>query len=123
MARHPPIGVEGSAEPGYISHVKQVKISEAKNNLSRYIKYVSRGGRVRILDRDVPVADLVPVEAHIASDEDSRLLADLARRGLVRLGERGPLPRELLRPGPRGKRGRAGARVLAALLEERENGP
>jgi prevent-host-death family protein len=103
--------------------VKQVKISDAKNNLSRYLKYVSRGGRVRILDRDVPVADLVPVGTSAASeDDDAQLLAALARRGLIRPAEPGKMPAELFRPGPRGKAGRAGARVLAALLDERESG-
>jgi prevent-host-death family protein len=106
---------------GYVSHVKQVKISEAKNNLSRYLKYVARGGCVRILDRDVPVADLVPIEPTATADDDDRVLADLARRGLIRRGEPGPLPAELFRPGPRGKRGkRSGALVLAALLEDRD---
>jgi antitoxin (DNA-binding transcriptional repressor) of toxin-antitoxin stability system len=84
---------------------------------------LARGGRVRILDRDVPVADLVPVEAALASeDEDSRTLADLARRGMIRPGEPGPLSPELFRAGPRGKNGRGATRVLQALLEDRQSG-
>ena len=103
--------------------MKQVKIADAKNNLSRYLKYVARGGRVRILDRDVPVADLVPIEPTATDDDDDRVLADLARRGLIRPGEPGPLPSEIFRPGPRGKRGkRAGSQVLAALLDDRDGG-
>jgi antitoxin (DNA-binding transcriptional repressor) of toxin-antitoxin stability system len=101
--------------------VKQVNISDAKNNLSRYLELVKQGGRIRILDRDVPVADLVPIVPD-SSDDDGRLIADLVRRGLVRPGEPGPLPPELLRAGPKGRRRRAGARVLEALLEERESG-
>ena len=97
--------------------MKTVKIADAKNNLSRYLKYVARGGRVRILDRDVPVADLVPIEPSAGPVEDA-WLADLAQRGLVRPGEGGPLPAELFKPGPR----RRGARVLEALLEERASG-
>jgi prevent-host-death family protein len=102
--------------------VKQVKISEAKNNLSRYLAYVARGGRVRILDRDVPVADLVPVEPTGDEDVDPEL-ANLARCGLLRPGEAGPLDKLLFQPGPRGKKGaRAGSRVLDALLLDRRDG-
>lgn len=103
--------------------MKRVKISEAKNNLSRYLEYVARGGRVRILDRDVAVADLVPVEHLGGEDDDERELAGLARRGLLRPGESGPLDDELFQPGPRGKKGkRAGSKVLDALLSDRRDG-
>jgi prevent-host-death family protein len=95
--------------------MKTVKVSEAKNNLSRYIKYVRRGGRIRILNRDTPVADLVPVETSADTNDDELLLASLERRGLLRRGKRGPLPPELLRPGPGAPR----SGVLDALLEER----
>src|SRR3990172_8315635 len=95
-----------------------VKISDAKNNLSRHLEYVRRGGRIRILDRDTPVADLVPVEENLSPGEDDALLASLERRGIVRRGKPGPVPRELLRPGPADPKGR----VLAALLDERRTG-
>jgi prevent-host-death family protein len=95
--------------------MKVVKTAEAKNNLSRYLEYVRRGGRVRILDRDEPVADLVPIEHLSEADEDDALLASLARRGLVRLGKPGPMPKDLLRAGP--KVALDGA--VAALLSER----
>jgi prevent-host-death family protein len=99
--------------------MKTVRIAEAKNNLSRYLKYVQRGGRVRILDRDVPVADLVPIEASADLGDDA-WLADLAQQGVVHPGDGGPLPAELFRPGPRGRdRGRG---VLRALLDERAAG-
>src|SRR5688572_27519366 len=94
--------------------MRTVKISDAKNNLSRHIEYVKRGGRVRILDRDVPVADLVPIDPARGDEADEIL--DLERRGIARRGKAGPLPRDLLLPGP-GRR----AGVLRALLEERES--
>ena len=101
---------------GPLGHVKQVKIAEAKAQLSKHIAYVRRGGQVRIFDRNVPVADLVPVQAGEQAGDDDALLAEMERRGVVRRGKGGPLPKELLEPGP------AGARVLAALLEERRGG-
>ncbi|HEY3356093.1 MAG TPA: hypothetical protein VGQ83_22765 [Polyangia bacterium] len=98
--------------------MKMVKIADAKNNLSRHLAYVRRGGRIRILDRDTPVADLVPVEASVGGETDDAELKALERRGVVRRGAGGPVPRDLLRPGPGGPR----AGVLEALLEERRGG-
>lgn len=98
--------------------MRVVKVTDAKNNLSRHLGYVRRGGRIRILDRDVPVADLVPVEIAEAAGDDAPQLLALERDGIVRRGRGGVVPRELLQPGP-GK-GRAG--VLEALLEERRSG-
>jgi antitoxin (DNA-binding transcriptional repressor) of toxin-antitoxin stability system len=96
--------------------MRSVKIADAKNNLSRHLAYVRRGGRIRIFDRDTAVADLVPVEPVPASDADGRLLADLERAGLVRRGKPGPLPRDLLHAGPADSK----ERLLRALLEERK---
>ena len=73
--------------------MKVVKTSDAKNNLSRHLEYVRQGGRVRILDRSTPVADLVPIETTAgAPNSDEALLASLARRGLLRTGKPGPVP-------------------------------
>jgi prevent-host-death family protein len=41
--------------------VKSAKIAELKNNLSRYLDYVKAGGAVMVLDRDRPVAQIVPL--------------------------------------------------------------
>jgi antitoxin (DNA-binding transcriptional repressor) of toxin-antitoxin stability system len=99
--------------------MKLVKISDAKANLSRHLKYVRSGGRIRILDREHPVADLVPVEPVGGREEaegDERLLAELERRGLATRGTGAPLPSELLKAGPV-PRGRAS--VAQAVIEER----
>jgi antitoxin (DNA-binding transcriptional repressor) of toxin-antitoxin stability system len=96
--------------------MRSVKIADAKNNLSRHLAYVKRGGRVRIFDRETPVADLVPVDVSTVSTADDQLLADLERKGLVRRGGTGPLPRELTRPGPSDR----AAHLRRALLEERK---
>ena len=71
---------------------------------------------VRVLDRDVPVAQLVP----IASVTRGRMvgaeaLADMERKGLIRRGT-GRIDREILDEDPAGKP----CGVLDALLEERE---
>ena len=94
--------------------MKRVTISDAKNNLSRHLQYVQRGGRVRILDRNTPVADLVPIEAASGS-EDERRLESLESRGILKRGKHGPLPKEIFRPGPRDPKGE----TLRFLLEER----
>ncbi len=98
--------------------MKTVKISDAKNNLSRYLKYVQKGGRVRVLDRDRPVADIVPVPEAQGGTAEERHLADLERRGIIKRGSRGPIPAELLRPGPADPEGL----VLQSLIEERRSG-
>jgi len=98
--------------------MKEAKIAQLKNNLSSYLKYVRKGGRVRVLDRDEPVADLVPVSPQGGGDEgetESRLRS-LESRGIVRRGGAGLPPDLLVAPeGPP-----AGA--LDALLEERKTG-
>jgi antitoxin (DNA-binding transcriptional repressor) of toxin-antitoxin stability system len=91
--------------------MKVVRVTEAKKELAHHLEYVKRGGTVRIVEHDRPVADLVPIQA----DSDDALLARLEKRGLVRRGKGGPVPAELLRPGPSGR----GTDVLDALLEER----
>lgn len=96
--------------------MRQVKISEAKAQLSKHLEFVRRGGHVRIFDRDVPVADLVPIAASTTAGDDEALLADMERRGVVRRGKPGRMPAEIFQPGP------SGAGVLDALLEERREG-
>jgi prevent-host-death family protein len=98
--------------------MKMASLTDVKNDLSRYVEQVRRGGRVRILVRGVPVADLVPAGSGAprdASQEDAEL-ADLERRGIVRRGT-GAFPRELDGPGPRVKGGDA----VATLLDDRRS--
>jgi antitoxin (DNA-binding transcriptional repressor) of toxin-antitoxin stability system len=103
---------------GYVGHMKQAKISDLKNNLSRYIAYVRKGGVVRVLDRERPVADLVPLtRAEQGTGEIDAILADLERKGVVSRGT-GVLPKGFFdRPLPKGA-----ASVVAALLDERRDG-
>ena len=71
---------------------------------------------MRILDRNTPVAQIVPIH-HATGDRPvgAEALAEMERKGLIRRGT-GKIDRELLRSNPPGK----SAGVLAALLEERE---
>ncbi len=95
--------------------VRQAQITELENRLGRYLDLVRRGETVRVLDRDVPIADIVPIGR---SPADGRrcdaALVDLERKGLVRRGS-GRIARKLLRVPPRGEP----AGVVEALLEER----
>ena len=95
------------------------RISELRDRLSRYLDHVRAGGRVVILDRNRPVAEIVPVRTtgkHRTGTEGARLDA-LQREGLLRRGT-GRIPPEAVRGVGPGK----AAHVLDALLEERESG-
>jgi len=102
-------------ESGYIGLMKQAKISEVKNNFSRYLALVRRGEVVRILDRDVPVAQIVPIaEASPGRRVGAEALAEMERKGLIRRGT-GQIDRDILNADPPGKP----CGVMEALLAER----
>lgn len=42
----------------------RVKIAQFKDGLSKYLRQVRRGGEVIVMDRDTPVARVVPFEAN-----------------------------------------------------------
>ena len=98
--------------------MKKAKIAELKNNLSRYLDYVKGGGSVVVLDRDQPVARIVPpYEVARGGRVGDERLSRLERRGLIRRGA-GGLPAWLGRRRPPGLRGS----VLRDLLAQRERG-
>ena len=94
--------------------MKEAKISEVKDQLSRYLRLVRRGETIRILDRNVPIAQIMPI-ARAQPGADADALADMDRKGLIRRGH-GKLSRELLDRDPPGRP----CGVLHALLAERE---
>jgi antitoxin (DNA-binding transcriptional repressor) of toxin-antitoxin stability system len=62
--------------------VKVANLADVKNDLSRFVALVRRGGRVRILVRGVP-ADLVPVQGPAESEAGDELeIAELETMGL-----------------------------------------
>jgi prevent-host-death family protein len=46
--------------------MKQVRIAELKARLSEYLRAVRRGETIAVLDRDTPVAQIVPVRERSA---------------------------------------------------------
>lgn len=48
---------------GYDMVMRQVRIAELKARLSEYLRAVRRGETIAVLDRDTPVAQLVPIPA------------------------------------------------------------
>jgi prevent-host-death family protein len=95
--------------------MKKAKIAELKNHLSRYLDHVRSGESVLVLDRDQPVAQIVPL-ARPTGGARGRL-ARLERRGLIRRGS-GGLPEWLGKRKPPRLRGS----VLKDLLAERGAG-
>ena len=97
--------------------MKKASVSEAKNKLSELLAAVKRGESVLILERDRPIAQIVPLAgSDIGADPR---LAELERRGVLRRAKRRPGPNFLktLPPAPRIE-----ADVVGALLAEREQG-
>jgi len=96
--------------------MKEAKISEFKNGLGRYLALVRKGETVRILDRNVPVAHLVPIaQAASGASRGADALAMMERKGLIRRGS-GRIDHDLVNSDPPGKP----CGVLKALLEERD---
>lgn len=118
MWREAGISLAPRAQKRHNGVMQKAKISDLRNHLSRYLDHVRAGGRVVVLDRNRPVALIIPVSSleEDAGVDDGRL-AMLEREGLIS-GGAGRVPDDLLRPTAVGR----GARVLRALLEERESG-
>jgi antitoxin (DNA-binding transcriptional repressor) of toxin-antitoxin stability system len=102
---------------GHNEAMSVVKISELKNRLSHYLREVQRGQPVLVADRHRVIAR-IDAAGDLPSEqgEDGRWLSDLERRGIVRRGI-GRLPRDWL-----GRRPQVEADVVAALLDERQEG-
>lgn len=98
--------------------MRTVSVTELKANLSRYLDMVKRGSEVQVLERGVPIARLVGLEAGPVrgKKEENEKLSRLERSGLLRRGTgdaRWVLEQDPLKlPGPS---------VVDALLEDRED--
>ena len=94
--------------------MERVSISRLKDQLSAYLKKVQAGETVLVMDRGKPVARLERVES--GADDDARYRRLLAA-GLVRPPAK-PFDAGVVDPLDPGR----DARVVEALLEEREKG-
>ena len=95
----------------------QANISTAKNSFSAYLKKVSRGETILILDRDEPVAILSPYRAITIEQKGKDRIALLSKHGkitLPRCREKHVLPPPIITAKP--------ANLVQALLEERASG-
>jgi len=81
--------------------MRTAKISELKAKLSAHIEYVKRGEEVLILDRNKPVAKLVPPSASSSGDSEEDRLQDLIARGII-TPPREPRKEGEAWPGPAG---------------------
>jgi prevent-host-death family protein len=99
--------------------MKRANIAQLKNNLSRYLDQVRHGEIVLVIDRDQPIAQIVPLQDRRAArpGADGERLARLERQGLIRRGA-GALPDWLGRRKPP----RLQRSLLRDLLAERESG-
>jgi prevent-host-death family protein len=99
--------------------MKVARIAELKNNLSRYLEYVRAGDTVTILDRDEPVAQIIPTSKGSNQTESDQAWMDrLERKGLIRRGKGGMLEWLSKRKPAR----IAGRSLVKDLIEERKSG-
>ena len=84
--------------------MKQVRIAELKARLSEYLRAVRRGETIAVLDRDTPVAQIVPVR-------------DRAALRIRKPAPGTPPPNRVLLPKPL----KTNIDVVQLLLEERQS--
>ena len=94
----------------------KANISTLKNSLSRYLQKVRQGETIEVVDRDLLIARIVPIEPAAQSSED--WIVQLDRLGLIRRGAMKGCP-EIGNGRPLGN---LSAKVLDALLDERREG-
>lgn len=97
----------------YNSHMSRTSISGLKARLSHYLREVSRGGEVEILDRGVPVARLTRAAGSQLSVSSNERRGRLIKAGVLRQGEASPA--KILEQAPLTLK----TSILAALEEER----
>ena len=103
---------------GYDSHMKKAGIAALKNNLSRYLDQVKGGESILVMDRNRPVAQIVPLPSAVrGSDSDDERLTRLERKGLIRRAAAGSRNWFAKRRPVKVK-----GSVLKDLLDERRSG-
>ena len=112
----------GARLPSIMVMMKTANVTTLRTHLSRLLEAVRRGDEVEILDRQVPIARLVPVgpTSAVSKDQVPPWLERLRRAGVVRVGTLKPVA-EILRGFPPGTPPLGNAAV-EAILEERSEG-
>lgn len=70
-----------------------IKIADLKNNLSRHLATVKQGGQITVLERDRPVARIIPFNPAEAADGQgadpatAERMAGLIRQGVLTPGD------------------------------------
>jgi prevent-host-death family protein len=79
--------IDPEAYDGYYGYMRKAGIADLKNNLSRYLDQVKGGESILVLDRNQPVAQIIPLQKATGSGvrDDSRI-ARLERKGIIRRG-------------------------------------
>jgi len=95
--------------------MKKASVSELKNRLSHFLRFVRAGQPVLVYDRDRPIARIEPVTDPGGADADA-WIAELETLGLLRPPS-AKLPANWLR-----ERVAVRSDVVSVLLEERETG-
>ena len=97
--------------------MKPVNVAELKNRLSHYLRLVRKGEALLVRDREQVIARIEPAGAGgRTTGDEAEWLARLEQQGVIRRG-RGRWTADLL-----ARRPRAEVDVVAALLDEREEG-
>ena len=97
---------------------KSAKIAELRNNLCKYLDHVRAGGTVTVLDRDTPIAEIVPLKRNLAPAKTAEEWLDrLERKGIITRGKGGDT-RWILKLKPLKIKGS----MVEELLKEREEG-
>ena len=94
--------------------MKKARISELKDRLSHYLRYVRQGQSVLVYDRDRPIARIDPLGDSRAGDGED-WTAELVHAGVLR-PPAGALAADWLE-----RRLAARCDVVGALLDERES--
>ena len=96
--------------------MRAVNIADLKNNLSRYLNEVRRGGEVVVKDRNKPIARIVPL---IEEEDDQAELMKLIAGGDAKLPRSDdPLPKSFWsEPLPK-----ATVDLIDSLREDRDGG-
>lgn len=97
--------------------MKKTGIADLKNNLSRYIDQVKSGESILVLDRNQPVAQIIPLQpAQRGAPSNREKIASLERKGLIRRGSGDPKKSLAKR-----RLTRVSGSVLKDLLDERRS--